>query len=310
MDRQPNKLPYGIAPSGYRLPNTTRLGRVRLQVADLDRSVTFYEQVLGFRILTQSEKSVSLGPVASSSNSFTPGNSPSLPLLELYEHTGARKVPRHGLLGLYHFAILLPHRLHLGQFIRHLGEIGIHAGMADHWVSEAVYLSDPDGLGIEVYADRPKESWRHHERELSMTTLPLNVQEVLEAAQGQLWNGLPAETVIGHVHLHVGDLHAAESFYHQALGFDKTVWSYPGALFLSAGGYHHHLGINIWAGNVPSAGDDDARLLDWEIVLPGMTNVEAVRDNLVKMQYQTAQKEGEIITQDPWGTKVRITSAS
>jgi catechol 2,3-dioxygenase len=126
--------------------------------------------------------------------------------------------------------------------------------MADHLVSEALYLSDPDGLGIEVYADRPRHTWRHHERQLAMASDPLDVPSLIAAAGGAVWDGAPPGTTMGHVHLHVGSLADAEAFYHRALGLDKTVWNYPGALFLAAGGYHHHLGTNTWSpGPGPSA---------------------------------------------------------
>ena len=136
---------HGIRPSGYRLPEETRLGRVRLQVADLDRSIVFYEQVLGMRVIRRTEDSASLGPHGEDRE-----------IVHLRQLATARPVPRRGLLGLYHFAILLPDRASLGRFVAHLGEIGAYAGMSDHFVSEAVYLTAPDGLGIEVYADRPR----------------------------------------------------------------------------------------------------------------------------------------------------------
>ena len=165
-----------------------------------------------------------------------------------------------GLLGLYHFAILLPDRQALGRFVTHLAEVGAHAGSADHLVSEALYLSDPDGLGIEVYADRPRASWTtsgdgDERAEIVMATEPLDLRSLVGEAGGERWTGMPAGTVIGHVHFHVGAIREAEAFYHAALGFDKTAWTYPGALFLSAGGYHHHVGTNIWAAGSPAATD-------------------------------------------------------
>ena len=189
-------------------------------------------------------------------------------------------VPRGGLLGLYHFAILLPDRAALGRFVTHLGSLGVHAGSADHAVSEAIYLSDPDGLGIEVYADRPRAAWRSDStRQLFMTTAPLDVRGVMAAAGGAAWTGMPPGTTIGHVHLHVGDLGAAEAFYHRALGFDKVVWNYPGALFLSAGGYHHHLGTNTWSAG-PPADERHARLLSWDLVVPRRADAEAAARSL------------------------------
>jgi catechol 2,3-dioxygenase len=229
-----------------------------------------------------------------------------VPLVELHEKTGAHPVPRHGLLGLYHFAILLPERASLGRFVKHLSDTGAYAGSADHAVSEAIYLSDPDGLGIEVYADRPRAEWTLHGRQIAMTTIPLDLRSVIRAAGEQQWSGMPAGTTIGHVHFHVGDLLQAEAFYHVALGLDKTAWTYPGALFLSAGGYHHHVGTNIWAAGSRLATDDDARLLEWDLVLPEQTDVEAAATNAAMSDYSVAADGDDRRISDPWGITVRI----
>ena len=292
MDRD-----YGIAPSGYRLPDATRLGRVRLQVAELARSLAYYERVLGLRVVSRATSSASLGTADGTV------------IVELDELPGATPVPHNGRLGLYHFAILLPGRAALGAFVAHLGAIGMRAGMSDHLVSEAVYLTDPDGLGIEVYADRPRSEWRHDGRQLVMATEPLDVRAVVAAAGGEQWSGMPDGTRLGHVHLFVADLDEAEKFYHAGLGFDKVVWSYPGALFLSAGGYHHHLGTNTWARHASPATDHDARLLDWEIVLPAATDVSAAAGSL-SAQGAVAEwsAEGAAI-RDPWGTRLRLVAA-
>ena len=288
--------PYGIAPPGYRLPDATRLGRVRLQVSDLERSVAYYRDVLGLRALERSGDRATFG---------APGDD--RPLIELVERTGASPVPRRGRLGLYHFAILLPDRESLGRFVGHLARIGARAGMSDHFVSEAVYLQDPDNLGIEVYADRPRSSWRHEGRQLAMSTEPLDVRSLVQAAGGAPWSGMPSGTTIGHVHLHVGDIDEAAAYYHDGLGLDKVVWSYPGALFLSAGGYHHHLGTNTWATGAPVAAESDARLLDWEIVVPRATDGEAAARSLEGAGYTVSRERNGLWTAvDPWGTKLRL----
>jgi catechol 2,3-dioxygenase len=297
-DQSPT-LDYGIAAPGYRLPNETHLGRVKLQIAELARSLAYYEGVLGMRVIDKTDTGAVLGAVGDDR-----------PLVELVEKNGARPVPRRGRLGLYHFAILLPDRPSLGRFLAHLEEIGAYAGMSDHFVSEAIYLTDPDGLGIEVYADRPRSAWTHHDRQLTMTTVPLDVESLIAAARasdaGLRWTGMPAGTVIGHVHLHVGDLDRAAAFYHAGLGLDKVVWSYPGALFLSAGGYHHHLGTNTWAAGAPQATADDARLLEWEVVVPTIQHAEAVARSLTTAG-SAAEREGTgWVAIDPWGTMVRI----
>lgn len=287
-------LQYGLQPVGFRLPDATRLGRARIQVTDLARSTAFYTDVLGFRVIAQRDGVAELG-----------AHCDDRVILEL--HAGAaRPVPRRGRQGLFHFAILLPDRASLGRLLVHLAGLGVHAGASDHLVSEAIYLSDPDGLGIEVYADRPRNAWRHVDRELTMSTEPMDARAVAEAAGGAPWTGMPAGTVLGHVHLHVGALDEARAFYHDALGFDLVVWSYPGALFFSAGGYHHHLGTNTWAASQPSAAADDARLIDWEIVLPDDAAVRAARASVAKTGRATEDVPGGWTASDPCGTKVRV----
>jgi catechol 2,3-dioxygenase len=285
----------GIRPSEDRLPEATHLGRVRLQVADLERSIAFYENVLGLRTIRRDSDSASLGPHGEDRE-----------IVHLRQLRSARPVPRRGLLGLYHFAILLPDRAALGRFLAHLAELNQYAGMADHFVSEALYLTDPDGLGIEVYADRPRDAWRYDERQLFMTTDHLNVDDLIAAAKGERWTGMPRGTVLGHVHLYVADIDQAEAFYHDALGFDKVVWSYPGALFMSAGGYHHHLGTNTWARGAPPATDADARLLEWEIVVPTRADAKAAAEHVRAKGYPVKEENGEWILTDPWGTNLRL----
>jgi catechol 2,3-dioxygenase len=286
---------YGIAPPGYRLPAATRLGAVRLQVAELERSLAFYREVLGFRVLERAEGRAALG-----------AHGDVTPLVELRERPGAAPVPRGGRLGLYHFAILLPDRAALGRLVAHLAETGAQAGAADHGVSEALYLQDPDGLGIEVYADRPRSTWRVDGNQLFMTTEPLDLRDLVRAAGDVPWSGMPAGTTVGHVHLHVGGLDAAAAFYHAGLGLDKVVWSYPGALFLSAGGYHHHLGLNTWAAGAAPAGEDDARLLAWEMVLPSAADVEDALRSLAAGGAALERTEQGGVARDPWGTALRL----
>ncbi len=292
---------YGQPPRGFRLPPATRLGEVRLQVADLTRSVSFYQDVLGLRLVD------SRGPRAALA-----AHGDDRPLVELRELPGAHPVPRKGAFGLYHFAILLPDRPSLGRFVRHLGEIGVRAGSGDHLVSESFYLQDPDNLGIEVYADRPRGTWRRVGRELMMATDPVDVGGLLQAAGDVRWTGTPAGTTMGHVHLHVGDLEQAAAFYAESVGFDRTVWHYPGALFLAAGGYHHHLGTNTWAGpGATPPNQDDARLLEWTIVLPEKANLSSVAESLTSGGYETEREGGsaessDVVTRDPWGTQLRL----
>ncbi len=288
----------GEAPAGFRLPQATRLGAVRLQVSDLARSLAWYGGTLGFRVLGREGATATLG-----------AHGDERPLVELVERPGARPRPMRGRLGLYHVAILLPDRGSLGRFVRHLADIGAPAGAGDHLVSEAFYLQDPDNLGIEVYADRPRDSWRRVGRELMMATDPVDVDALLAAAGAAAWTGMPGGTVIGHVHLHVGDTARAAAFYAEALGFDRMVWHYPGALFFGAGGYHHHLGANTWAGSGAVApGDDEARLLEWTLEVPDEGSLAAVGESLARGGFAVQREPGAggLVTRDPWGTRLRV----
>src|SRR5688500_1020051 len=277
------------------LPSNTAVGRVALQVAVLARATGFYETVLGFRVLHRDDSRAVLG------------ESGGQPLLEL--HAGAASPARPGTLGLYHFAVLLPDRAALGRLIRHLSDGGIRIGASDHLVSEAIYLKDLDGLGIEVYADRPRADWRMRGDELAMASDPLDIDSLLAAAGSARWDVLPAATTIGHVHLHVGELRSARAFYHTQLGLDIMVESYPGALFLSAGGYHHHLGVNTWAGpQATPPSPTAARLLHWELVVPGAAHARAAALRLAEAGNNVAELEAAAVWEahDPWRTAVRI----
>jgi catechol 2,3-dioxygenase len=284
--------------SPSRLPDDLGLGPVRLQVADLVRSLAYYRDVLGFRVLERTRETAALA-----------AHGDEAVLIRLVERSGVSPAPRRGRLGLYHFAILLPDRAALGRFVAHLAATGVRAGASDHRVSEALYLTDPDGLGIEVYADRPREKWEWRAGELVMGTDPLDLDRLVAAAAGEPWAGMPAGTRIGHLHLHVGAIGPAEEFYGRALGLATTVRGYPGALFLSAGGYHHHLGVNTWAGGdaVP-ASPEEARLLEWTMVIPGTGAVESVARRVGEAGYPAVPADGDWMLTDPWGTRLRLTS--
>jgi catechol 2,3-dioxygenase len=173
-------------------------------------------------------------------------------------------------------------------------------------VSEALYLTDPDGLGIEVYRDRPREHWVIRHGQVMGGTDPLDSGGVVAAAAGAPWAGVPAGSRIGHVHFHVADLNQASAYYHAALGFDRVRWSFPGALFVSAGGYHHHVGLNTWAANARPASDDDARLVEWELVLPSEGDVDAARRSLEAARHPVARTADGFRSADPWGTAVHV----
>lgn len=295
-ENSPNthRLPPGTPPPRYRLPAATRPGAIRLRVGSLERSLSWYGEVLGLTPLERGAGSAALG---------APGGAT---LVELVERPGAAPAPAGGRPGLYHFAILLPDRSALGRFVAHLARLEEPMGAADHLVSEALYLKDPDGLGVEVYADRPRSSWRYEGSQLVMATDPLDLRDLVRAGGGEPWRKAPADTVMGHLHLHVGDLEAAADFYHRGLGLDRVVWSYPGALFLSAGGYHHHLGLNTWARSTRPSGEDDAGLVEWELEVPTAGDVAAALASLAAAGHGVEEGGGSGVARDPWGTTLRI----
>jgi catechol 2,3-dioxygenase len=243
------------------LPANTGIGRVRLQVASVARSLDFYRGLLGLEAREVAGGETTL---------LTPDGRE---LVRLRERPDAVAKPR-ATTGLYHFAILVPDRGALAAvYLRlHGGGWPFH-GFADHLVSEALYLADPDGNGIEIYADRPRDDWQHTHGEVRMTTAPLDLRGLLSELEqptpAKGGAGLPGGTLIGHIHLHVANLDRAESFYGGVLGFEATARSYPGALFMSAGGYHHHVGLNVWAGaGAPPPPENAVGLLDFAIVVP------------------------------------------
>jgi catechol 2,3-dioxygenase len=250
------------------LPADARIGDVSLTVANLDRSIAFYTDILGFQVMTRETAAATLGAGGSAA------------LVRLSEMPGAIGRPRRAS-GLYHFAILVPSRAALGRSLRRLaGRRWPLTGASDHLVSEALYLDDPDGLGIEIYRDRPRDDWQQEAGEVVMATEPLNLDDVADEPGADLpWSGLDAETAIGHVHLHVPDLASAEQFYCDGVGFTPTLRRYPGALFVAAGGYHHHLGLNVWAGlGAPPPPPNAVGLQAFTVEAPGVS-ARAERDD-------------------------------
>jgi catechol 2,3-dioxygenase len=290
---------FGVPSPDYRLPDATHLGGITLQVSDLDRSRSFYTDVLGFQVIDDRDGRIALGEAGATR-----------PLIELAHVPGVQPIPRNGRLGLYHFAVLLPGRELLGRFVVHLASLHVPFSSADHLVSESIYLWDPDGLGIEVYADRKRTVWRVNSGELVMATDRLDLAALAAASEQQPWTGMPEGTTMGHMHLSVGDLTIARQFYHEALGFDAIVWSYPGALFLSAGGYHHHLGTNTWSATAPTPRDNDARLLEWTLALPEQRDVRRAGLSLKNSGYDVEMAGDDRIVVDPWGTVLRLTNRS
>jgi catechol 2,3-dioxygenase len=238
-----------------RLPDTTRIKSAHLRVQNLERALGFYQGILGFTVGERNSATVALAPAAGET-----------PILYLTETPDAVRKPQRST-GLYHVAILVPDRPALGRILRRLIARRYEIGASDHLVSEALYLSDPDGNGLEIYRDRPRSEWVMNGDKVAMASDPLDGEGILAAAGGEE-GGVVAGTTIGHMHLHVSDLARAEAFYTDLVGFDVMQRDYPDALFVSAGGYHHHLGLNIWAGKLPPPANA-VGLEDWTIVSSG-----------------------------------------
>lgn len=271
------------------------MGRVDLTVADLRRSISYYEQTIGLRVREEGEAEATLGAGAKD-------------LLRLVERPGAR--PARGASGLYHLALLLPRRVDLARWLAHAARERVPlAGLSDHFVSEAIYLSDPDEHGIEIYWDRPRELWDGQVAE-RMTTLPLDVASLigeLRDPAGEPFEGLPQGTSMGHVHLRVSDIPATVAFYRDALGFDLTAALGGQAAFLSAGGYHHHIGANTWeSAGAGQAGEHSATLLAASVLLPDAQAVRAAADSAAAAGYEPVGVAGGVQIADPSGNPLLL----
>lgn len=272
------------------LDSRTRLGAVSLTVRDLDRSVGFYTERLGLELLGRDGGEATLGSLAA-------------PLLHLAEDRAA--LPRGGTTGLYHFALLEPSRAALARSLRRLAETGTRlSGASDHGVSEALYLADPDHIGIEIYRDRPREEWPRRAGELAMTTDRLDLEDLLAAFDPATPVG---GTVMGHVHLHVARLEPARRFYLEVLGFAPTQRYGDQALFVSAGGYHHHVGLNTWQGvGAPPPPPHSTGLRHFEIVLAGAAALEALETRLSEAAIPFARGASGLLFRDPSGNGIAV----
>ena len=285
----------------------TSIGTVRLTVSDLERSRDFYERTLGLLGCARQDATVALaGPDG-------------VPLVELEENPSAPALDRSAT-GLFHLAVLVPSRLELARSLWRLaGNRWPLDGASDHLVSEALYLSDPDGNGIEIYRDRPRgPEWPRSDGQLRMATLPLDLDDLLgelgdvaaqQAGDPGVSDRVDAGTRIGHVHLQVSDLRQAEDFYCGVLGFEVTVRGYPGALFVSAGGYHHHVGLNTWnsaGAEPPPAGAIGLR--DFEVVLPDQRALEALLGRVRAAGVTAETSAGGTLVRDPAGNAIVLRS--
>lgn len=282
------------------LPSTTALGAIELTVADLDALQAYYEHAIGLHPLDASDGRVRLGASASGPA-----------LVELVGDPDAPPRPP-STTGLFHLALLVPSRADLARAVRRVAGAGASfTGASDHLVSEALYLRDPEGNGIEIYRDRPREQWRRVGGELAMATEPLDLDGVMSelppADPGELQDDrMDPASVLGHVHLQVADIAASEAFYVGVLGFDATVRGYPGALFVSAGGYHHHLGLNTWAGAGAASPPPGARgLRRLQIVLDDDA-IEQVAQRVRGAGIAAEREDGALHITDPSGNHLRL----
>jgi catechol 2,3-dioxygenase len=284
---KPTHATTGPTATSSGLPATLRLGAVHLTVTDLDRSVGFYEDAIGLRLHRREDSVAVMGAGEED-------------LLVLYEEPGARRAGRHA--GLYHYALLFPSREELARAALRLAETKTPIqGASDHGTHEAIYLPDPDGNGIELAADRPRELWP---RPLEYTggPHPLDLDGLLAAIAGEEPRGKAGPgLVIGHVHLHVGDLDRGLAFYRDVLGFELMTFMPGAAAFVSAGGYHHHLGFNIWRGEgVPPVPEGRIGLRHWTVMFDYQEEIEAVRER-VRAAGIEVEDEGEgFLVRDPW----------
>jgi catechol 2,3-dioxygenase len=294
--RDPEELEVTAARAGAEIAADTRMGPVHLGVADLDRSVAYYESAIGLREHERDGDRATLGA----------GDGD---LLVLFEVPGARPARRHT--GLYHFALLVPERVDLARFLAHAARDRVSlVGLSDHFVSEAIYLSDPDEHGIEVYWDRPRDVWEGRVGQ-TLTTLPLDVDDVLREVGDPAradFDGLAAGTVMGHVHLRVADVPAAVGFYRDALGFALMAQLGQQAAFLGAGGYHHHIGANAWesAGATPAPAGT-ATLRQMTIVLPDDGALDSAVARLRDAGVEPQTEPGGARVHDPSGNPVAFT---
>jgi catechol 2,3-dioxygenase len=272
----------------------THMGAVELVVADLDRTLEYWQRVIGLRVLGRDRRTASLG---------TDGE-----LLRFVEEPGAQ--PDHGHTGLYHVALLVPDRASLARWLAHAGREAVElTGLSDHAVSEAIYLRDPDHHGIEIYADRPREHWEGRVLEL-MTTMPLDVESLfseLADPAAEPFDGLPDGTVMGHVHLRVADVDTTVAFYRDVLGLDLMAQLGPAAAFLSAGGYHHHIGSNTWESRGGSpAPPGAATLRHATVVLPGAAERDRVAARVADSGQSPEAHDGCVLVLDPSGNALLL----
>jgi len=273
----------------------TYVSHVALKVMELKRSLEFYQTVLGLKVLKEEERKATL--TADGKNA----------LLTLEQPEKVTPL-NHSETGLFHFALLLPSRADLARMLLHFLELRQPLqGASDHLVSEAIYLADPDGNGIEVYADTPASTWKWHQGNVEMATNPLNAEGLIAEAGNERWQGMPAKTVMGHIHLQVAELDKTAEFYTKGLGFDAVLKYGPQALFVSTGGYHHHIGLNTWnsrGGMAPK--ETSVGLSYFTIVFPDHAALKAQVEKVEQTGAVVMAKGDYFTTVDPSGIMMEL----
>lgn len=280
----------------FHTPPATHVSHVKINVSDMKEALNFYTGLLGFSILEQSDKDAQL---------TTDGKTSILSL-----HEPENPVEKKRTSGLYHFAILLPERADLAAVTIHLAKNDVRLGASDHLVSEALYLNDPDGNGIEIYRDRRPEEWSWNGSRVEMTTDPLDFENLVKSLEeGQEWQGMPEGTVMGHLHLHVSDMPSAVKFYTEGLGL-KIVAEFPGqAAFMSSEDYHHHIAVNVWNGiGAPQPEPDSVGLNAFVMSYPDKAALNAAAKRLEDLGYEVGSEDGATVSYDPSGNKVIMTT--
>ena len=282
--------------TSYALTRPAYIDRSHLIVTDLGLVSSFYQSMLGLKVIEKTASGEVLGA----------GN---LPLLTLTTGRDARVAPRNAA-GLFHTAFLMPDRTELARWLRHAAHNNVVLdGASDHLVSEAIYLSDPEGNGIEIYADRPHEQWKFQpDGMVQMATQRLDLQALYESAPEDRWGGMADGTAIGHLHLQVGDIPQADAFYRDVLGL-KLMARYPGASFFASGGYHHHLGANIWNSRGAAArAENMTGLSDYTIRFNDAETLSTAVAKLDDLEIKSEKRDGGVFLKDPWGIGLTLSA--
>ena len=282
-----------------KISDNTIIQSIDLRVRDLKTSTEFYVYQLGFKEIERTDNEIYIS---------SDGKYPYM--FKLTEESNA-PVRIKGTAGLYHIAVLFPDRKELARvFMRMFTNKIKFQGFSDHLVSEAIYLSDPDGNGIELYADRPRDTWVWKNDEVMMDSLPLDLSVITnELFDREVWNGIHPDTKFGHIHLNVSDLRNTEEFYNEILGFNISNYSYPGAKFFSAGGYHHHIAGNTWTTNKKLFPDEKSLgMISFTIKLNNKEYLSDLTENISVTDHYVKGSDKELWLKDPDGIFMKILS--